>query len=123
MLILRKLFERPFELRINGVGNSVKLSLPKTPSDSFGGLAFVIIGPGVDRTSHRSGGWGEDDRLGRIWRFIAIVFLDHAGLIQVWQDGPDVIVMQREADREGQDVPGDLKDLDGVEGPVGRAEA
>jgi len=44
---------------------------------------------------------GDDARLDRIWRFIAIVFLVHAGLIEAWQDGPDVMVMRRETDREG----------------------
>lgn len=66
---------------------------------------------------------GENARLDRIWRFIAIIFLAHAGLIEAWQDGPDVMVMQRETNREGQDVSGDLEDLDGVERPVGRIEA
>ncbi len=39
-----------------------------------------------------------DFRLDRIGRFIAIIFLAHAGLIEAWQDGPDVMVKQRETD-------------------------
>jgi hypothetical protein len=64
-----------------------------------------------------------DARLDRIWRFIAIIFLAHAGLIEAWQDGPVVMVMQREADGEGQDVPGDIEDVNGVKGSLGRVEA
>jgi len=61
----------------------------------------------------------ENRRLDRIWRFIAIIFLAHAGLAEVWQDGKDIMVMQREIDREGQDVSGELEEADGVEGFVG----
>jgi len=65
----------------------------------------------------------EDARLDRVWRFVAIIFLAHTGLIDVWQDGLDVMVMQGEIDGEGQDVSGNLEDVDGVEGAVGRVEA
>ena len=30
----------------------------------------------------------EDARNDRIWRFIALIFLAHAGVIDIWQDGP-----------------------------------
>lgn len=66
---------------------------------------------------------GEDARLDRIGRFIALIFLAHAGLIDIWQVGPDIMVMKREADREGQELPGDPPEADGIEGPLGRAEA
>jgi DNA-directed RNA polymerase subunit RPC12/RpoP len=62
-------------------------------------------------------------RKDRVWRFVAIIFMAHAGLVDVWQDGPTIMVMRHEANREGQDVPGDLEDVDGIEGPLGRAEA
>ena len=65
----------------------------------------------------------ENRRLDRIWRFIAIIFLAHAGLASVWQEGENILVKQREADREGSNVPGDSEQADGVEGLVGRAEA
>jgi len=55
----------------------------------------------------------------RVWRFIAILFLAQAGVIRVWQDGPTILVMPRETDREGQAVPRDLEDAHGVEGVVG----
>lgn len=58
-----------------------------------------------------------------IWRFIAVIFLAHAGVIDVWQDGRDVMVKKHEANREGQDVPGESENTDGFERPTGRAEA
>lgn len=66
---------------------------------------------------------GEDGKIDRIWRFIAIIFLAHAGIVDVWQDGRAVMVRKREADAEGHGVPGDVEEPDGVEGLVGRAEA
>jgi len=66
---------------------------------------------------------GEDARKDLIWRFIAAVFMAHAGLIRVWQDGQTIMVMQRETDREGQDVSGDLEAVDGIQGSLGRAQA
>ncbi|MGD2111422.1 MAG: hypothetical protein PVI86_18750 [Phycisphaerae bacterium] len=40
----------------------------------------------------------DDARLDRIWRFVAIIFMAHAGLIKIEQDGPEIMVMHREAD-------------------------
>jgi hypothetical protein len=65
----------------------------------------------------------ENTRLDRVWRFIALIFLAHAGIAQIWQQGDMIMVMQRETDREGQSIPGDLEEADGVEGPLDRAEA
>jgi hypothetical protein len=65
---------------------------------------------------------GEDGRIDRVWRFIAIIFLAHAGLLDVWQNGRAVMVRKREADAEGQGVPGDVEEPDGVEGLVGRVQ-
>ena len=39
----------------------------------------------------------EDLRKDRIWRFVTVVFMAHAGLIDIWQDGPDVMVVRHEA--------------------------
>lgn len=36
----------------------------------------------------------DDARRDRIWRFVAIVFMAHAGLIEVWQEGQEILVMQ-----------------------------
>jgi hypothetical protein len=60
----------------------------------------------------------EDHRKDRVWRFIAILFLAHAGLVEIWQDGQDVMVKQREADPERQGVPGNLEENDGITGSV-----
>ncbi len=65
----------------------------------------------------------EDARNDRIWRFIALIFLAHAGVIDIWQDGPTIMVIKRETNRKGQDVPGEFEDVDGIERSVGRAEA
>ena len=62
-------------------------------------------------------------RKDRVWRFIAVVFLAHMGLIELWQDGPTIMVMQRETDREGQEVPGDAEAAHGIQGSLGRAPA
>jgi len=60
-----------------------------------------------------------DDRLDRVWRFIAIIFLAHEGRVKVVQEGEEIMVMQRETDRKGREVSGDLEEADGVEGFVG----
>jgi hypothetical protein len=65
----------------------------------------------------------ESARKDRIWRFIAIIFMAHAGLIRVWQEGQSIMVMQHETDGEGQDISGALETVDGLEGPLGRVEA
>ena len=37
-------------------------------------------------------------RLDRIWRFVALIFMDHAGLIQIYQEGRTIWVKQHETD-------------------------
>jgi chromatin segregation and condensation protein Rec8/ScpA/Scc1 (kleisin family) len=54
-----------------------------------------------------------------VWRFIAVIFLAHEGRVEIVQEGEEIMVMQRETDREGCKVPGDLEEADGVEGFVG----
>ena len=49
----------------------------------------------------------DDARRDRIWRFVAIVFMAHAGAIEIWQEGEAIMVMQHVHDREGQGVPGE----------------
>lgn len=66
---------------------------------------------------------GENRRLDRVRRFIAILFLAHAGLVDIRQDGQSIQVMKHETNGEGQGVPGATEDADGVEGPVGGIEA
>jgi len=65
----------------------------------------------------------ENARKDLIWRFIAAIFLAHAGIIDIWQDGQDIMVMKHEVNRKGQDVLGELEDPDGIERPVGGIEA
>lgn len=65
----------------------------------------------------------QDPRRDLIFRFIAIIFLAHAGTVRVWQEGSTIWVTHRETNREGQAVPGDVASADGVAGPAGRAEA
>jgi len=60
----------------------------------------------------------ENRRLDRIWRFIAIIFMAHAGVLDIWQEGPDIMVMPREVNPERQGVPGDLEAVGGIEGSV-----
>ena len=65
---------------------------------------------------------GENRRLDRVRRFIAILFLAQAGLIDVWQVGQSIQVMKHETNGEGQGVLGDTEEADGVEGTLGGVE-
>ena len=62
---------------------------------------------------------GGSARNDRVWRFVTIIFLAHAGIIEVWQEGQAVMLRQHEANREGPHVPGDSEETDGVEGLAG----
>ena len=66
---------------------------------------------------------GENRRLDRVRRFIAILFLAHAGLVDIRQDGQGIEVKKHETNGEGQGVPGATEDAGGVEGPLGGIEA
>jgi hypothetical protein len=65
----------------------------------------------------------ENARKDLIWRFIAVIFLAHAGIVDVWQEGQDIMLMKHEANREGLGVSGELEEVDGIEGSMGGAEA
>jgi hypothetical protein len=65
----------------------------------------------------------EDTRLDRVWRFIALIFLAHAGIVQIWQQGDTIMVIKHETNGEGSRIPGDLEEADGIEGSLGRATA
>lgn len=60
-----------------------------------------------------------DQRKDLVWRFIAVIFLAHAGVVDVWQECQAIMVIKHEADREGCDVSGESEAVDGVEGLVG----
>jgi hypothetical protein len=62
---------------------------------------------------------GEDLPKDLIWRFIAVIFLAHIGVVEIWQEGQEVMVRKHEANREGQDILGESEAVDGVEGLVG----
>ena len=64
----------------------------------------------------------EHARKDLIWRFITIIFLAHRGVIDVWQEGTNIMVIKHETDRERQDLRGDLEAVDGVQGSLGRAQ-
>ena len=65
----------------------------------------------------------ENARKDRIWRFIAIIFLAHSGVINVWQDGQDIMVSKHEVDRKRQNIYGELEEADGFQGSFSRAKA
>jgi len=65
----------------------------------------------------------ENPRKDLIWRFIAIIFLAHAGIIKIWQDGQDIMVIKNGADAEGYGVHEDIEPADGLKRPVGGIEA
>lgn len=51
----------------------------------------------------------DDRRRDRVGRFIAVIFLAHAGILDAWQDGRDIVVIQREAHGKRQAIPGDAE--------------
>jgi len=65
----------------------------------------------------------ENLRKDLIWRFIAVIFLTHAGIADVVQNRQDILVKKHETDREGQNVLGEFEEVDGIEGSMGRIEA
>ena len=64
----------------------------------------------------------ENRRLDLIWKFIAAIFLDHAGSIRLGQEGQTIWVMKVD-DRERQDISGNTEEADGLERPLGRVQA
>jgi len=65
----------------------------------------------------------ENLRKDLIWRFIAIIFLAHAGIIKIWQDGQTIMVIKNGTDTERCGVYEDIEPADGLERPVGGIEA
>jgi Zn finger protein HypA/HybF involved in hydrogenase expression len=65
----------------------------------------------------------DGSRRERIWIFIAVIFLSHAGRVEIRQDDQIIWVTPRETDRERQTVPGDAEAADGLRGPLGRSSA
>ena len=65
----------------------------------------------------------EDARKDLIWRFIAVLFLAHTGIIDIWQDEQDIMVIKHDADTEGCGVPGEIEEADRIKGSLGGIEA
>jgi rubredoxin len=65
----------------------------------------------------------DNARKDRIWRFIAIIFLAHDRVVDVMQDGQEVMVKKHETNSKGCGVFGEIEDSDRIEGSVGRVEA
>jgi len=64
----------------------------------------------------------ENPRKDLIWRFVAIIFMAHFGLIKIWQDGQAIMVIKNGTDTEGYGVHDDIEPADGIERPVGGIE-
>jgi DNA-directed RNA polymerase subunit RPC12/RpoP len=58
---------------------------------------------------------GEDRRRSRIWLFIAAVFMAHASLIDLWQEGQAVMLVRHQARREEHGILGDAEGADEAE--------
>ena len=58
-----------------------------------------------------------------IWRFVAVIFLAHTGIIDIWQDGQDIMVIKHETNTEGRGVFGEFEEADRVERSLGGIEA
>jgi len=65
----------------------------------------------------------EDTRKDLIWRFVAIIFLAHIGIVDIWQDENDIMVIKHETDTKRQGVFGEFEEADRVERLLGRVEA
>ena len=65
----------------------------------------------------------ENLRKDLIWRFIAVIFLAHDGIVDVRQNRQDILVKKHETNRKRQDILGELEEADGIEGPLGGVEA
>ena len=61
----------------------------------------------------------EHRRKDLIWRFIAVIFLAHSGVVDVWQEGRDIMVKKHEVDGKRQGIPGECEGTDRVEGLMG----
>jgi hypothetical protein len=55
----------------------------------------------------------DDARLDRIWRFVALIFLAHAGRVELRQDPSGIVVIRCGIDRERQGIPGNVETAHG----------
>ena len=54
-----------------------------------------------------------------IWRFIAVIFLANTGIVEIEQDGLDIMVSKNETYGKGQDFFNEIEKPDGFEGFAG----
>ena len=64
----------------------------------------------------------ENLRLDLIWKFIAAIFLDHAGLVEIYQQDDTIWVMKC-GYRKGQGISDEVEEIDGRERPESSAQA
>jgi hypothetical protein len=65
----------------------------------------------------------ENARKDVIWRFIAVIFLAHTSVVDIWQDGQDIMVVKHETNTERRGIFGEIEDTDRVERSLGGIEA
>ena len=58
----------------------------------------------------------ENPRKDLIWRFIAVIFLAHTGIVDIWQEGSDIMVRKHVTYTEGCSIPGEIEEPDGLQG-------
>lgn len=64
----------------------------------------------------------ENARKDVVWRFIAAIFLAHTGIIDIWQDDSNIMVIKH-VDRERCDIFDEIEGTDGFEESLGGIEA
>lgn len=64
----------------------------------------------------------ENLRKDLVWRFIAAIFLAHAGTVDIVQNGLEILVIKHETNRKRQVISGESEEPDGIERPVGGIE-
>jgi len=64
----------------------------------------------------------ENLRLDLIWKFIATIFLDHAGLVEIYQQDDTIWVMKDDY-HKGQGISDEVEEIDGFERPESSAQA
>ena len=61
-------------------------------------------------------------RMDLVWKFIAIIFLEHSRSVTIRQQGQTIWVIKCD-DRERQNIPGEAEGVNGYKGPVCRVKA
>jgi len=64
----------------------------------------------------------ESARKDLIWRFIAVIFLAHACVVDIWQEREDIMVIKHETNRKRCDVLREPEEADGIQGSMGGIE-